>query len=139
VQRRNAGDQLRWVHRGEGRGRSGCEGICTLYGVKTRGKRSPRGARIGRGLNNLGRHRTQRGEQGPEGEGAKAGAGVKPCRLMRSTTRGHDSAGETRYGSAVRDNPLKGKPWTWQRGETNPQRLEAEQTLEVVRNGAEGT
>jgi len=58
---------------------------------------------------------------------------------MRSTARGHDSAGETRYGSAVRDNPLKGKPWTWQRDETSPQRLEAEQALEDVRNVEEGT
>jgi len=49
---------------------------------------------------------------------------------MRPTARGHESAGESRYGSAERDKPLKGKPWTWQRGETNPQRLEAEQTLE---------
>jgi len=38
-----------------------------------------------------------------------------------------------------REKPLKGKPWTWLRGETNPRRLEAEETLEVVRNGEEGT
>jgi hypothetical protein len=48
-------------------------------------------------------------------------------------------AGETRYGSVVRDKPLKGKPWTWQRDETSPQRLEAEQTLEDARNVEEGT
>jgi len=134
VQRRNAEGQLRWVHRGEGRGRSGCEGIRALRRESTRGRRSPGGARIGRGLNRLGRHRTHRGEQGPEGEGVFAGH-----RRVRSTSRGHESAGETRYGSAERDNPLKGKPWTWQRGEINPQRLVAEQTLEVVRNGEEGT
>jgi len=135
VQRRNAEDQLRWVHRGEGRGRSGCEGIRTLCRESTRGRRSPGGARIGRGLNSLGRHRTRRGEQGPEARGrigwSKAGA------FQRA--RGHESAGETRYGSAVRDNPLKGKPWTWQRDETSPRRLVAEQTLVAVRNGEEGT
>jgi hypothetical protein len=48
-------------------------------------------------------------------------------------------AGETRYGSVERDKPLKGKPWTWQRGETNPQRLVAEQTVEDVRNVEGGT
>jgi len=48
-------------------------------------------------------------------------------------------AGETRYGSVERDKPLKGKPWTWQRGETNPQRLVAEQAVEGVRNAEDGT
>jgi hypothetical protein len=38
-----------------------------------------------------------------------------------------------------RDKPLEGKPWTWQRGETNPQRLVAEQAVEDVRNVEDGT
>jgi hypothetical protein len=58
---------------------------------------------------------------------------------MRLTARGHETAGEIRHGSAERDKSLKGKPWTWQRDETSPQRLEAEKTLEAVRNGEEGT
>jgi len=99
----------------------------------TRRRRSPGGARIGRGLNNLGRHRTHRGEQGPEGEGAVAGH-----RRLRSTARGHETAGETRNGSVERDKPLEGKPWTWLRGETNPRRLVAEQTVEDVRNVEDG-
>jgi len=103
----------------------------------TRRRRSPRGARIGRGLNNLGRHRTHRGEQGPEVEGGVAGAGNR--RRFRSTARGHESAGETRYGSAKRDKPLQGKPWTWLRDGTSPQRLVAEQAVEGVRNAADGT
>jgi len=48
-------------------------------------------------------------------------------------------AGETRYGSAARDNPLKGKPWTWQRDETSPRRQVAEETVEDVRNVEDGT
>jgi hypothetical protein len=39
----------------------------------------------------------------------------------------------------VREKPLKGKPWTWQRDETSPQRLEAEQAVEGVRNAEDGT
>ena len=62
-------------------------------------------AQEGRGsvgaLTGTGRHRTHRGEQGPEGEGVMAGH-----RLWRSTARGHETAGETRYGSAERDKPL---------------------------------
>jgi len=58
---------------------------------------------------------------------------------VRSTARGHETAGETRYGSATREKPLEGKPWTWQRGETNPQRLVAEQAVEGVRNAEDGT
>jgi len=113
---RNAEDQLRWAHRSEGRGRRGREGASTVRGEKTRRRRSPRGARIDRGFNRSHRHRTRRGEQGPEVEGAFAGH-----RRVCPTARGHESAGETRYGSAVREKPLKGKPWTWLRGETNPQ------------------
>jgi len=90
-----------------------------------------------KGLNNPDRHRTHRGEQGPEARGGEAGAGNR--RLTRSRTRGHESAGESRYGSAERDKPLEGKPWTWQRGETNPQRLVAEQAVEDVRNVEDGT
>jgi hypothetical protein len=75
--------------------------------VPRHGKREPGGgeAQEGRGsvgaLTGNGRHRTQRGEQSPEGEGVFAGH-----RRVRSTARGHDKAGETRYGSAVRDKPL---------------------------------
>jgi hypothetical protein len=65
--------------------------------------------------------KTGGGEQGPGGEGSDAGH-RHPC----STPGGHDSAGETRYGSAARDKPLKGKPWTWQRDETSPRRQVAE-------------
>jgi len=36
-----------------------------------------------------------------------------------------------------RNKPLKGEPWTWQRGEINPQRSAAE-VVEVVRNGVDG-
>jgi len=75
VQRRNAGEQLRGVLRSEARGRRRPEGVATLHGGSTRRSRSPRGARIDRGLNSHDQHRTQRGEQGPEGEGAQAGAG----------------------------------------------------------------
>jgi len=85
----------------------------------TRRRRSPGGARIEKGCNSLPRHRTHRGEQGPEAQGGKAGAGNR--RLTRSKARGHESAGESRYGSAERDKPLKGKPWTWLRDETSPQ------------------
>jgi hypothetical protein len=98
------------------------------------GAGSPRGARIGRGLNHHDRHRTHRGEQGPEDEGASAGH-----RRRRPTAGGHEQPGETPDGSAVRDNPLKGKPWTWQRGETNPQRFLAEEAVEGVRNAEGGT
>ena len=98
------------------------------------GAGSPRGARIGRGLNHHDRHRTLRGEQGPEDEGASAGH-----RRRRPTAGGHERPEETPDGSAVRDNPLKGKPWTWQRGETNPQRFLAEQAVEGVRNAEGGT
>jgi hypothetical protein len=38
-----------------------------------------------------------------------------------------------------RNKPLKGKPWTWLRDETSPQRLVAEQAVEDVRNVADGT
>jgi len=48
-------------------------------------------------------------------------------------------SGETRHGSAARDNPLKGGPWTWQRDGTSPQRQVAEQTVEDVRNVEDGT
>jgi len=58
---------------------------------------------------------------------------------LRPTAGGHDEAGETRYGSAARDKPLKGKPWTWQRDETSPRRQVAEQTVEDVRNVEDGT
>jgi hypothetical protein len=80
------------------------------------------------------RNRTLRGEQGPEVDGALAGH-----RWTRGTAGGHDAAGETRYGSAERDNPLKGKPWTWQRDETSPRRQVAEQTVEDVGNVEDGT
>ena len=98
------------------------------------GAGSPRGARIGRDLIRPGRHRTRRGEQGPEGGGAFAGR-----RRVRPTPGGHESAGETRYGSAARDKPLKGKPWTWQRDGTSPRRRWAEETVEDVRNVEGGT
>jgi len=71
------------------------------------GREEPGGAEAqeGRGsigaLTGHGRHRTQRGEQGPEGEGVFAGH-----RRVRSTARGHETAGETRYGSARREKPL---------------------------------
>ena len=39
----------------------------------------------------------------------------------------------------ARDKPLKGKPWTWQRDETSPQRRLAEQTVEDVGNVGDGT
>ena len=71
--------------------------------------------------------------------GAQRLARVKPQVRCVEPAGGHESAGETPYGSAERDKPLEGKPWTWLRGETNPRRLEAEQTLVVVRNGEEGT
>ncbi len=132
--RQNAEGQLRWAHRSEGRGRREREGAPTVRGERTRRRRSPGGARIDRGLNSPGRHRTHRGEQGPEAEGVVAGH-----RWLHPTARGHDSAGETRYGSAERNKPLEGKPWTWQRGETNPQRLVAEQAVEDVRNVEDGT
>jgi len=38
-----------------------------------------------------------------------------------------------------REKPLKGKPWTWQRDETSPQRLVAEKAVEGVRNAEDGT
>jgi hypothetical protein len=57
----------------------------------------------------------------------------------RSTARGHDAAGETRHGSAERNKPLEGKPWTWQRDETSPRRQVAEQAVEDVRNVEDGT
>ena len=71
------------------------------------GRKEPGGgeAHEGRGsigtLTGSGRHRTHRGEQGPEVEGAFAGH-----RRVRSTARGHETAGETRYGSARREKPL---------------------------------
>src|SRR5512140_1740145 len=98
------------------------------------GAGSPGGARIGGGPTRLRRHRTHRGEQGPEVEGAFAGR-----RRARSTAGGHDAAGETRHGSAERDKPLEGKPWTWQRDETSPRRQVAEETVEDVGNVEDGT
>ena len=48
-------------------------------------------------------------------------------------------ARETGYGSAKRDNPLKGEPCTWLWGETNPQGRWWEKTVEGVRNTEDGT
>ena len=118
--RRNAEDQPQRARCGEGRGRREREGGPTVRGGRTRRRKSPGGARVGRGFNRFRRHRTLRGEQGPEVGGGTAGAGHTAGASAR-TARGHDSAGESRYGSAGRDKPLKGKPWTWLRGETNPQ------------------
>jgi hypothetical protein len=64
------------------------------------GAGSPRGERTSRSLNRSGRHRTRGGEQRPGGEGAFAGH-----RRVRPTPGGHESAGETRYGSARGTNP----------------------------------
>jgi hypothetical protein len=36
----------------------------------------------------------------------------------------------------ARNEPLKSEPWTWLRGETNPQRWVEEETVEGVRNAA---
>jgi len=36
----------------------------------------------------------------------------------------------------AKGKPLKGEPWTWQRGEIDPQRQAAE-VVEVVRNDAD--
>ena len=118
--RRYAEDQPQRARCGEGRGRRRREGVSTVRGGRTRRRRSPGGARIGRSSNRFRRHRTLRGEQGPEAEGGGAGAG-QTAGASTKTARGHDSAGESRYGSAERDKPLKGKPWTRLRGETNPQ------------------
>ena len=74
------------------------------------------------------------GSESPGVEGAFAGH-----RRARSTAGGHDRAGETRHGSAERDKPLEGKPWTWQRDETSPRRQVAEETVEDVRNVEDGT
>jgi hypothetical protein len=97
-------------------------------------ERSPGGARTLWDPNRFQEHRTRRGEQGLEVEGSSAGQ-----RWAVSTARRHDAAGESRYGSATRDKPLEGKPWTWLRDETSPRRWLAEQTVEGVRNAADGT
>jgi len=49
--------------------------VPALRGGSTRRRRSPRGARIGEGFNRLSTTPDFRGEQGPEVEGATAGAG----------------------------------------------------------------
>jgi hypothetical protein len=74
------------------------------------------------------------GSESPEVEGAFAGH-----RRARPTAGGHDRAGETRHGSAERDKPLAGKPWTWQREETSPRRQVAEETVEDVGYVEDGT
>jgi len=108
--------------------------LLRCVGGRPGGGGSPGGARIGGHLTRVFRHRTHGGEQGPEVEGVVAGQ-----RLRHPTARGHESAGETRYGSIERDKPLEGKPWTWLRDETSPQRLVAEETVEGVRNAEDGT
>jgi len=60
-------------------------------------------------------------------------------RRLRSTARGHDSAGETRYGSAERGKPLESESRTWLWGEINPRRSVEEEAVEDVRNVEDGT
>jgi len=82
---------------------------------------SPRGARVAQGLHRLCANTAlSAGSKALKSAGGVAGAG-QTAGDFAGTARGHDSAGETRYGSAVRDKPLKGKPWTWLRDETSPQ------------------
>jgi hypothetical protein len=54
------------------------------------------------------------------------------------TSRGH-ADGDEPSGLRERNKPLKGQPWTWQRGETNPQKSVTEQAVESVRNAEDGT
>ena len=69
----------------------------------------------------------------------KSGARSLVTGARAQTAGGHDTAGETRHGSAERDKPLEGKPWTWQRDETSPRRQVAEETVEDVGNVEDGT
>jgi hypothetical protein len=77
-------------------------------------------------------------EESPEG-----GRGVlEPIfkRFGRSVGQRHEGNGERRARAAVWEGKtLKSEPWTWLRGETNPQRLAEEEAVEDVRNVEDGT
>jgi hypothetical protein len=77
-------------------------------------------------------------EQGPEG-----GRGVlEPIfkRFGRNGGQRHEGNGERRARTALCEGKtLKSEPWTWLRGETNPQRLAEEEAVEDVRNVEDGT
>jgi hypothetical protein len=52
----------------------------------------------------------------------------------------HEGNGERRARAAgCEGKTLKSEPWTWLRGETNPQRLAEEEAVEDVGNVEDGT
>jgi hypothetical protein len=87
--------------------------------------RTPGGGTIPGGARSCRRfHRHRRpphpsGEQGPEVEGVAFGPASKPERAAHNDKRAGGPG--NRFVLRAGDNPLKGEPWTWQRGETNPQ------------------
>jgi hypothetical protein len=103
----------------------GCRGAGRKVGAhgtvregNTRRRSKPRRGAESRLLNRCRRPPHPPGEQGPEAEGAAHGGNSAQPR--RTTARGQVGRRKSVVLRAG-DNPLKGEPWTWQRGETNPQ------------------
>jgi hypothetical protein len=81
---------------------------------------------VARGLNNRAAQRT-----GERSKALKAGA---------ATRERHEGNGGRRARAASHQGkPLKSEPWTWLRGETNPQSQVGEEAVEDVRNVEDGT
>jgi len=109
----------------------------TAQGGEPEGGRSSRGDRAERGLTRRVLQRTR--------ERSKAlKAGTAFWRYWetggRSDAQRQEGNGERRARAASREgNTLKSEPWTWLRGETNPQRQAEEEAVGDVRNVAGGT
>jgi len=77
-------------------------------------------------------------EQSPEGGRVVLEPIFK--RFGRSGGQRQEGHGERRARAAGWEGKtLKSEPWTWLRGETNPQRLAEEEAVEDVRNVEDGT
>jgi len=85
------------------------------------GGKAQEGIGLVRRLNTVAAATDSRTEQGPEGGATERGASAQArAANRRQPTRGHGTTDEV--GPAVREGkPLKGEPWTWLWGETNPQ------------------
>jgi hypothetical protein len=84
----------------------------------------------------VGRHRIHRGESKPCIRGVVRWRGSN---RRRAASTGQRAAGGRKVVRLCGGGePPEGKPWTWQRDETSLQRPVAEQTVESVRNAADG-
>jgi len=95
---------------------------------------TPGGARSRRHLKRVAGHRIRHGEQTPEAEGARAGAGQPQERTLER----HEGSGRRNPERIhARDKPLKAETLNAAAGRNKPAKPKVEQTVEGVRN-AEG-